>query len=59
MAVIIEVLQRIQEQTTELGKGARESVTLGGAEGAGAVHSAEKETQGRPYCSLELPERRV
>lgn len=59
MAVIIEELQRVQDQTIELGEGAGESVIRGGAEGAGGVHSGEKEGQGRPYCSLELPERRV
>ena len=27
------------------------------AEGDGGVKPGEKEAQGRPYCSLELPER--
>ena len=40
-------------------EGCRAQVLWGVAEGPGIVYSAEEETQGRPYHSLQLPERRL
>jgi len=41
------------------GKGSGEQVLGGAAEGAGIVRSGEEEAQGRPYCSLQIPQRRL
>jgi len=42
---------------TKLVEGSREQVSRGTAEGTGRVQSGEKETEGRPYHSLQLLER--
>jgi len=47
------------EKGNMAGKGSSEQVLQGVAEGAGAVQSGEEEADGRPYCSLQLPERRL
>ena len=41
------------------GEGSRELVLWGAAEGTGIVQFAEEEAEGRPYCSLQLPEMRL
>ena len=46
------------EQGSEAGEGSGEQVCWGATEGAGAVQSGEEEAEGRPHCSLQLPERR-
>jgi len=47
------------EKGKEAGEGSGEQVLQGAAEGAGGVYSGEEEAEGRPYCSLQLPERRL
>ena len=47
------------EKGNEAGEGSGEQVFWGAAEGAGAVQYAEEEAEGRPYCSLQLPGRRL
>ena len=39
------------------GEGSGEQVLWEAAEGTGIVYSGEEEAEGRPYCSLQLPER--
>ena len=41
------------------GEEARGQILWGAAERAEIVQSGEEKTQGRPYCSLQLPERRL
>jgi len=47
------------EKGHEAGEGSGEQVLRGAAEGTGAVYPGEEEAEGGPYCSLQLPERRV
>ena len=47
------------EQGNEAGEGSGEQDSWGAAEGAGAVKPGGEEAEGRPYCSLQLPERRL
>jgi len=54
----IELLERVQK-CNEVGEGSRERVLRRMAEGTGVVQSGEEESEGRPSCSLQLPERRV
>ena len=44
------------EKGNETGEGSGAQVLLGAAERAGIVQSGEKEAQGRPHCTLQLPE---
>jgi len=46
------------EKSNEAGEGSGEQVTCGAAERTG-VQSGEEEAEGRPYRSLQLPERRL
>ena len=43
----------------EAGEGPRAQVLRGAAEGTGVVQPGEKEAEGRPHRSLQLPERRL
>jgi len=47
------------KKSKETGEGPRAQGLLGLAEGTGIVYSGEKEVQGRLYCSLQLPKRRL
>ena len=47
------------EKGNKNGERSRGRVLWGVAEGAGIVQSGEKEAQGKPYGSLQLPERRL
>jgi len=47
------------EKGSEAGEGSGEEVLWGAAGGAGAVQSGEEEAEGRPSCSLQLPDKRV
>ena len=47
------------EKGKKAGEGSREQVLRGAAEGAGAFQSGEEEAEERPYCSLQLRERRL
>ena len=40
-------------------KGSGAQVLWGAAEGAGIVQPGEEEAQERPYCSVQLPERKL
>jgi len=47
------------EEGKEAGEGSREQVLQGAAEGTGIAWCGEEKAEGRPYCSLQLPERRL
>ena len=47
------------KKSSEAHEGSRAQVSWGAAEGTGVVQSGEKQAEGRPYCSLQLPERRL
>jgi len=47
------------EKGNEAGEESRDQILGGVAEGTGAVSSGEEEAEGRPYRSLQLPERRL
>jgi len=47
------------KKSHEAGEGSREQVFRVAAEGTGTVYPGEKETGGRPYCCLQLPEGRL
>ena len=47
------------EKGNETGEGSGAQILWGAAEGAGIVQSGEEEAQGKPCCSLQLPERRL
>ncbi|GAB0188325.1 hypothetical protein GRJ2_001297800 [Grus japonensis] len=55
----IEVLERVQRRAVKLAKGLEHKSDEEQAEGTGIVQPGEKEAEGRPSCSLQLPERRL
>ena len=47
------------EKGNKTGEGSGAQVLRGAAEGAGIIYSGEEEAQGRPHCTLQLPEGRL
>ena len=47
------------EKSNKDGEGSGAQVLCGAAEETGIVQFQEEEAQGRPFCSLQLPERRL
>ena len=47
------------EEGNKAGEGTGAKILKGVAQGTGIIHSGEEEAQGRPYCSLQVPERRL
>ena len=47
------------EKGNKDGEGSGAQLLRGAAEGTGIVQSGEEEAQGRPHCSVQLPERRL
>lgn len=49
----------VQRRAMKMVKGLENKSLWGAAETTGVVYSGEEETQGGPYCSLQLPERKL